>query len=506
MKTTCPTLLALSLLLPPFSAAGEAYLAWSDAAAGGKAIHLSRTAGGEGWESVPFDGGDGFAANYLPCVAVDSGGNPWIVWAAQKDDADAQIYFSRREGDGFTPPRRASGGEGWESNPALAFDGEGVPWIAFSRLAGASSEIFCSRFDGKGFSGETMVSSPDDSPDAKPALGTDAGGALLAAWQGWDGSRTRIYERRRAEGAWGETAIASAPGANAILPSVVRAADGKASVLWAGAAGSLEGLLPPPPLPSAELAARGAWCARRDDSGAWDNRRWQAAAAADEAPPAAGAAGYHDYTGYGDSITWGTVNKGDSYIPLLDAMLEKAYPGNLYTIWNAGYPGARTYHLLNGDPYVHHCPGIDSILARYPSTMILLMAGTNDIADGDDYADIRWNLGEMIDRSRAQGVEPILATIIPRFDTEVCRQRSRALSVSYIRPLAAAKAVRLADPWQKMVDYGDYSKLYISDHIHPRYPAGCQRVADAWFAAVPAGPVTPLDRILKWSRDWATDL
>jgi len=507
MKTTYLALASLVLFFPPPTPAGEAYLAWSDAASGGTAIHLSRTATGDAWETIAFTGGEGFAASYLPCAAVDAAGRLWVVWAAQKGDEEAKIYFSRQEEAGFTPPRRVSEGTGWESNPTIACDGQGVPWIAFSRVAGESSEIFCARFDGRGFSGETMVSNPDDSPDAKPALGTDGKGVLVVAWQGWDGSRTRIFERRYADGAWTEAALVSPPGADAVLPAIVRGADGKVSARWAGTENAPEGLLPSPPLPSAELAERGAWCARRDDSGNWEIRRWRAAApAAEDALPESGATTYHTYTGYGDSITWGSVTKGNCYIPLLKAMLEKAYAGNFYTIWNAGYPGTRTSDLLNGDPYVHYSPGIDSILGRFPSTMILLMGGTNDISDGDNFSDMKWNLGEMINRSRARGVEPILATIIPRFDSEIFRQRSRTLSVSYIRPLASEKGVRLADPWQKMIDYGNYSELYLSDKIHPRYPAGAQRIADAWFPAVPAGPVSPLDHILQWSRDWATGL
>jgi lysophospholipase L1-like esterase len=508
MKTICLAWLSLLLLVPSSSPAGEAYLAWSDSASGNPAIHLSRTSSGDVWEAIAFSGGEGFAANYLPCVAIDGSGRPGVVWAAQKGDEEARIYFSRQEDSGFTPPRRVSAAAGWESNPAIAFDDKGVPWVAFSRLAGESSEIFCSRFDGQGFSGETMVSGPDDSPDAKPALGTDGSGALVVAWQGWDGSRTRIFERRCADGVWGETMIVSPPEANGLLPWIVRGADGKAHALWSGTETAVGGLPDSPPLPSSELAERGAWLARKNDSGHWEIVRWNCPQepSAEDSPASVTAVTAHTYTGYGDSVTYGTGAKDACYIPLLKTMLEQAYPGNTYTIWNAGYPNTRTYNLLSGGVYQFYCPGIDVILARFPSTMIFIMGGTNDIVDGDNYNDIKWNLGEMINRARARGVEPILATIIPRFDLEIYRQRSRTLSVSYIRPLASAKGVRLADPWQKMIDYGRYESLYVSDKIHPRYPAGDQKIADAWFPAVPAGPISPLDHILQWSRDWATGL
>ena len=508
MKTLILLLLSLALLLPAAATAGEAYLACSDSAIGGMEIHLSGTTG-DGWETIPFPPAADFAANYLPCVAVDATNQPWVVWAAQKGDEEAKIYFSRREGDAFTPPKRASAGDGWESNPAIVFDREGTPWIAFARVAGESSEIFCSRFDGQAFSGETMVSAPDDSPDAKPALGVDGDGTVVVAWQGWDGSRTRIFERRRTGDAWGETAIVSPPGVNAMLPLVARSADGRARSLGEGTSGAVEvPALPDPPLPSSELAARGAWLTLRSDAHGWEIRRWRGSSsppAEETAPPVSGVE-QHTYTGYGDSITYGTTTKDLCYIPLLKGMLEKAYPGNTYTIWNAGYPYTRTYHLLNGGKYEHYCPGIDEILGRFPSTIILIMGGTNDIADGDNYNDMVWNLGEMVNRARARAYQPILATIIPRFDTETFRKRSQTLSVNYIRPLAAEKGVPLADPWQSMIDYGRYETLYVSDKIHPRYPEGAQRIANAWFSAVPAGPITPLDRILKWSRDWATGL
>ncbi len=482
-----------TVMLPPLPAQ-EMWLVWADPGAPGNPIFLSQRRAAA-WTTEQYPGGGGNWTNYMPCLGIDGEGNPCLVWAAQIENNPARIYYSRRENGGWSLPRAVSGaGGGWESTPSIIFDRDGFLWIAWSAVAGPSSEIFCARAEGEAFTRPVMVSTPDDSPDARPVISLDTDGGPVVTWEGWTGRGYGYFSSRFREGNWSPEEAAARPGGFVLAPAAV-----------AGA-----------PLSSEALAEKGAWVISRDREGLWEAGRCRDMPTAVSPPVTGGAVpggadGNHQYTGFGDSITYGAPDKHKCYIPLLKTGLESSYPGTVYTINNEGYPRARTYHLLDGGGFSPwKCPGIDAVLDAHTATIILIMAGTNDIEDGDNYSDISWNLGEMVDRSRTHGYEPILATIIPRWDSSLVLQRSQTLDLAYIRPLADEKNVRLADPWQVFIDYGNYGNLYESDHVHPKWTAGDQKIADAWFAAIPA-PASPsegggLDEIIKWSEQWASGL
>ncbi len=530
------TILSINLFLLCFSAlapeapAAETWAVWADYEKPGNPIFYSRY-NGENWETKSFPGSGEFAANYMPALGVDGEGRLRLVWAAQKPGSKARIYSSRNEGGRWSRPEPVNRNPGgWESNAAVTFDGEGKAWVVWAGAVGESSEIFSARHENGGFSSPVMVSRPDDSPDDKPAVTTDRSGNPVVVWQGWDGSRMRIFQSTYRNGGWSPAeAIENPAGGDAIRPSVVLDSEGEIEYYWesggvvrsflpaAGAEAARKSSYPLPsfPIPPSTLAASGGRILYRSPPGRWESLRYQETTP--PLPPRGGKAAEgassasHQYTCYGDSITFGETVEDPVkwYGFLLEESLEGAYPGNYFTLHNEGYPRIRTDQLLFGGGS-WPSPGIDAILEKHNSSIIMIMGGTNDIVFGEYYGDTAWNLGEMIDRARSHNYEPILATIIPRWDTPVMLDRSRILSTDYIRPLADSKGCRLADPWQVFIDYGNYQSLYQSDHVHPTWPGGFRKVADAFFPAVPAPePVEeggPLDRIIDWARDWATGL
>ncbi len=129
------------------------------------------------------------------------------------------------------------------------------------------------------------------------------------------------------------------------------------------------------------------------------------------------AAGY-SYIGYGDSITYGHGNGSDAsnwYGLLLKNMLQNSHPSNDYTLYNEGYPVSKTSDLLNGPGYPSYpCPGINTILNNHPdAAKILIMGGTTDVNYSVPPSETKYNLGQLIDRARGNGVEPIISTLIP---------------------------------------------------------------------------------------------
>ncbi|TKB05744.1 GDSL-type esterase/lipase family protein [Desulforhopalus sp. IMCC35007] len=105
---------------------------------------------------------------------------------------------------------------------------------------------------------------------------------------------------------------------------------------------------------------------------------------------------------FGDSITSGTGSKTGGYPPRLQQIIERS--GKPCTVYNQGVPSERTYQGIER---------IDEVLNTIPADAILIMEGTNDIRSGYPIQTTRLNLQLMIDKAKAKGVEPILATLTP---------------------------------------------------------------------------------------------
>ncbi|MFT5697433.1 MAG: acyl-CoA thioesterase-1 [Desulforhopalus sp.] len=105
---------------------------------------------------------------------------------------------------------------------------------------------------------------------------------------------------------------------------------------------------------------------------------------------------------FGDSITAGTGSNSGGYPLQLQKMIQST--GKPCTIYNLGIPGERTHQGVKR---------IDSVLDSIHADMILIMEGTNDIRSGFPWQTTKLNLQLMIDKAKAKGVTPILATLTP---------------------------------------------------------------------------------------------
>ncbi|MFH1038169.1 MAG: GDSL-type esterase/lipase family protein, partial [PVC group bacterium] len=503
-------LTVLLTLFPRSAPAEELRLIWADDEKDGNPVYLSRL-GEDGWETGKFLPAASFTAGYAPCLGIAPDKTSWVVWAACADTAVPAIYYSRKPGDLWSEPRRVDASSGrWECTPAIAFDQAGNPAVAWSGIAGGSTEIFCARWAGDGFGPAVMVSTPDDSPDSSPSIAPDGEGSLLVVWEGWSGGFSQVFKSRLTGGEWTpEEIVDPRPGSDQILPAARETGFGRTEIAWRedgenvtaeggktvrgdadrGLAGALSGAGAPDP-------GSGAWLLRENGDGTWGAYRYRALLPPPpekEAswPPRRGSATDY-YIGYGDSITYGHSggsNTSGWYGSLLAAMLPALYPGLSFYFYNKGYPGAETHDLLLGGGE-WGCPGINSVISSHPAaTKILIMGGTNDISHGVYYTVTQFNLGEMIDRARNNGVEPMLATIIPRDDEDVYFIASWQLSDYYISPLADEKDCLLADPFNVYMSYYDtpyFDSLYESDKVHPKWQQGDQEIANAWFSAFAA--------------------
>ncbi len=510
---------ALLLCFPgPPSVKGEAWLIETSSAGARSPLVLSRFREGV-WTAEEFPPARGFSQVFFPALGIDPLGRVGAVWAGRVDGEPPGVYCSFLTEGGWSAPAPVdSDSRRWDNEPVIAFDAAGRAVVAWSGLEGESTEIFVTVRENGCFPPPVRVSAPDGSPDDQPVLGRGDDGEVFLLWRGWRNGRSQIYGSRRGPGGWStEEPISPLPDTDQTLPGtrllssgeslVTWRQDGKTVGLWPGKyiprtlEGPSEGR---PPLPKLSPDSE-SWILYFDQAGMpVSTRCHQALPPPEDRRTSPRTAGTTYYIGYGDSITYGHSSGSDTsgwYGSLLAGYLSARTGAGQFYLYNEGYPGARTSHLLNGDgPW--DCRGINYVLDSHPAAAkILIMGGTNDISAGIASATIRYNLGMMVDRARARGVEPVLGTIIPRVDHDAYFTQSTELCINYIPPLAAAKDCRLADPfavfmayyptdyfWQNLYGYPSSSW----DGVHPCWPDGDTKIAQAWFqGCVPTPSASP---------------
>ena len=178
-------------------------------------------------------------------------------------------------------------------------------------------------------------------------------------------------------------------------------------------------------------------------------------------------------TAFGDSITQGypyILEPGNGrrvggYEPELEAFFNEI--GIPVFVLNYGIAGEITPRGVSR---------IDRVLAESQADYILILEGTNDYFYGISVNTTIFNLGLMIDISRAYNVEPIIATLSPDL-----RSNGKSVEVNYnpdIRRLARRKGVILVDQYSALE-----GKDWDIDGLHPD-EYGYRIMAREWFHAL----------------------
>ena len=171
---------------------------------------------------------------------------------------------------------------------------------------------------------------------------------------------------------------------------------------------------------------------------------------------------------FGDSITSGSDSNNGGYPVQLQQMLEKA--GKPSTVYNAGIWRERTHQGSKR---------IDAVLDSIPADIILILEGTNDIRSGYPWQTTRLNLQLMIDKAKAKGVIPILATLTPS-DQGNSGVLIPKIWNPMIRELARQNSIPLVDLYRSVES--SWASL-TDDGLHPN-SEGCLYLAKAWYEAL----------------------
>lgn len=194
------------------------------------------------------------------------------------------------------------------------------------------------------------------------------------------------------------------------------------------------------------------------------------------------------YVGFGDSITYGTINHEDApelgYIPRLDALLDANLAPS--EVVNEGLGGEETSGGLLR---------IGTVIALRQARYILIMEGTNDVTFLRPVSSSIANLRSMLNLCLNYGMLPVLATIVPRRDAKWAVEDYRTIHNGLnaaIRLLAAEMSVPLADMDKAFTDYvpGGPEALLSEDLKHPN-ETGYQVMAKTWAAVIETLPFPP---------------
>lgn len=185
-----------------------------------------------------------------------------------------------------------------------------------------------------------------------------------------------------------------------------------------------------------------------------------------------------DIIAFGDSITHGSIDPAGSDHGGYPMVLQQMYDNNgiAVHVYNEGVPGERTSAGVSR---------ISSVLNRRPASYLLLLEGANDVIAGISPQTLVQNLGIMIDKCKAKGVVPLVATMTPEEkygNTPLIRDTINPQIIA----LAGSKNITLVDLYSAVADSWS---AWSWDGLHPNYD-GMLAIARAWYNKVPVPGVT----------------
>ncbi len=441
-----------------FDSANTAWLTWVCYAEGRAQLLVKEMRNQSTWlVNSPF-----FDSVCQPKIIADVTGKIWIFWSGSVNGKD-KILSSYWNGNLWSTPFEINkSSDAPHILPDVNLDANGFPWVTWCSHDGHDYEIFYSAWDGQAWSEQVSVTDNTDT-DVHPSLSFTPGGIPVVVWSKSSGGQNSVSCRYKRKDSWSrEIILYSGKGKLAGSPKITIQGD-KIGFLW-----QVGSLIHSRIIRLGELF-------QKNDSRSDENevKTTQQTTLAE-----------NKYIGFGDSITYGTMDYEYTpelgYIPRLESLLWTAY-GATYVI-NEGWPGELTHQGLARMP---------AVLEKHMTRYLLLMEGTNDVIFNQISMDTTaYNLEQMLRICRKEEVFPLLSTIIPRkdyrWDNAFYKQRIFDLN-DKIRDLAALLKVASVDmfdiyyTWPQ--DDGGWRSLLSTDKVHPNQK-GYQVMANAWLEEI----------------------
>ncbi len=142
-----------------------------------------------------------------------------------------QLWMHVREGNSWAKERIAITEPGKDIyKSAVAIDGNGTAWIAWSERVEGTFDIYARSFAG-GKLGEIMKCSNSAGNAVSPVAITDATGQVWIAWQQANNGEFAIWSKHQTEGGWAKINRVSSNKGNCWMPAIAASANGVA-IAW----------------------------------------------------------------------------------------------------------------------------------------------------------------------------------------------------------------------------------------------------------------------------------
>jgi lysophospholipase L1-like esterase len=156
------------------------------------------------------------------------------------------------------------------------------------------------------------------------------------------------------------------------------------------------------------------------------------------------------------------------------------YGDSLISFWNLSqsFPGSPyTNHGVFGATAVTLAADFDTSVSPSHPGSVMILAGTNDVLQGDNAGHIFFVLTAMYSQSRSQGIRFVICTLPPMRSTEAFHNPVIVDLNSQLKAYAAANKIPLADYYSALVDPAD-------GELQPAFAADTIHLSDAGYAAI----------------------
>jgi len=215
---------------------GNVHVVWSDDTPGNYEIFYGKsTDGGSTWmttQRITWNNGDSLA----PAIAVDSSGNPHVVWY-DKTPGNYEIYYrkSTNGGSSWMTTQRISWNNAYSLCPAIAVDSSGNVHVVWYDSTPGNFTVYFRKSPNWGSTWMTTQRITwDNAFSGYPDIAVDSSGNVHMVWYGDKPGNYEIYYRKSTNG--GSTWMASQritwKDGTSALPDIAVDSSGNVHVVW----------------------------------------------------------------------------------------------------------------------------------------------------------------------------------------------------------------------------------------------------------------------------------
>src|SRR5712664_2459027 len=185
--------------------------------------------------SAPKNVSNNLDFSFTPQMAVDLGGNIYVVW---EDDSNtnSNILFSRSTDGGvtFSAPKNLSNTSGFSFNPRIAADTHGAINVVWEDDTPGNLDVMFSHSTDGGLTFSTPLNVSNDAPNSdSPQIAADASGNLYILWENTSVTLAVVFSRSTDGGVTFSTPVnVSTNAGGSFSPQMAVDPGGNISVVW----------------------------------------------------------------------------------------------------------------------------------------------------------------------------------------------------------------------------------------------------------------------------------